>query len=115
MNMINGRWHLRLYRFPLLEEQSEELSYPFRSVQCTLVPGSKSFFAADMGVKLSLNWKLFHFNVVLFLCEFKIISSQVSVADRFAPSYMQEFFCRGNSIHNQVSSYIPIIAMLLVV
>ena len=32
--------------FPLLEKQLEELSYPFRSVQCTLVDGLKSFFVA---------------------------------------------------------------------
>ena len=40
---------------PLLEKQSEELSYPFRSVQCTLVDGLKSFSVAYMGVILSLN------------------------------------------------------------
>ena len=44
-----------VFRFPLLEKQSEELSYPFRSVQCTLVDGLKSFFVAYMGVILSLN------------------------------------------------------------
>ena len=46
MNMINRRWHLRLGRFPMLEKQSEELCYPFRSVQYTLVDGLKSFFVA---------------------------------------------------------------------
>ena len=40
---------------PLLEKQSEELSYPLRLVQCTLVDGLKSFFVAYMGVILSLN------------------------------------------------------------
>ena len=55
--MIDGRWHLCLGRFPLLKKQAEELSYPFRSVQCTLVDGLKSFFDAYMRVILSLNSK----------------------------------------------------------
>ena len=40
--------------FSLLAKQSEELSYPFRSVQCALVAGSKQFFAASMGVLVDL-------------------------------------------------------------
>ena len=36
--------------FPLLEKQSEEISHSFRSAQCTLVTGSKSFFVAYIGV-----------------------------------------------------------------
>ena len=44
-----------------------------------------------MRVNLSLNWKPFQFNVVLFLFEFKIISARVSVADCSAPSYRSCF------------------------
>ena len=39
----------------LSQKQSEELSHPFHSDQCTLVAGLKSFFVAYMGVILSLN------------------------------------------------------------
>ena len=71
----NGRWHLRLGQFPLLQTQSEELSYPFCSVQCTLVHGLKSFFVAYMGVILSLNWEF---------------SQRCSVS-----LWIQNFFCTG--------------------
>ena len=121
--MINGRWHLRLGRFPLLEKQSEELSYPFRSVQCTLVDGLKSFFIAYMGVILSFESSV---NVVLFLCEFKIRNEVEFLA--------LNYFCTGFSV-GQIASlqatgfgfvtvtvfttssvfYIPMIAILLVV
>ena len=49
----------RLCRFPLLEKKSEGPSYPFRLFQCSLVAGSKPFFAAYRAVILSLKWKLF--------------------------------------------------------
>ena len=60
--------HLRLGRFPLLEKQSEELSYPFRSTQCTLVDGLKSFFVAYIYgsyfvIELELQSMLFCFSV----------------------------------------------------
>ena len=59
MNMIKGRWHLRLCRISSIGKAVRR-SYPFRSVQFTLVAGSKStFFVACMGVILSLNCSVF--------------------------------------------------------
>ena len=104
MNMINKRWRLRLGRFFLLEKQSEKPSYPFRSVQCTLVDGLKSFFVAYMEV-IQCRWIETSVNVVLFLCQFKFRNKvelflHGFLSLRLLRSKLQELFCRRNSIHN---------------
>jgi len=92
---INRRWRKRGMVSSV--GKAVRRSYLFRSVQCTLVAGSKSFLL--LVYELFCRWieKLFlsliatALWVVLFLCEFKIISAWVSVTDHFPLSYRRCF------------------------
>ena len=81
---------------PLLENQSEELSYPFRSVQCTLVDGLKSFFCRLHGsyfvVELKLQSALFCFSVNSKLgTKLNYFCTGFCHSDRFASGYRSCF------------------------
>ena len=78
INMINGRWTFSLSRF-----HSEELSYPVRWVQCTLVACFKSF--------LWLTWELFCRWVENCFRRWTLLSCSVSLS---IPSYFCLGFCR---------------------
>ena len=103
---INERWRLAWHEHDQWKiSKMTRSSWPLSSVRKAVIITElslslssvyfgcwfKVIFVAYMGAILSLNWTFFPFNVVLFFCEFKIISAWVSVADCFAPSYRSCF------------------------
>ena len=106
MNMINGRWNLHLCRFPLLEKQSRELSYPFRSVFSVPWLLVQNHF-------LSLTWGLFCRWSENCFCRWSLLSCSVSlwIQNYFSSAFfcrwshrskLQELFCRRTSIPAQL-------------
>ena len=87
MKMINGRWHLCLCRFPLLEKESEELSYPFCSVQCPWLLVRKKFG--------SLTWELFCRWIEIYFCPWSLLSQLTWSAVLFCFPVNSKFLLPG--------------------